>query len=130
MKTKLIIFLLFVASIGYSQRTTMVTSASSATVTANFDITPTNGTIGSLQTITSSNFAGTTGTIALQGSNDGTNFTRVYANDGVTALSQTLIAASTSYVWELQRVLYQTYRIVYTKGNASAGSITIILTQR
>lgn len=102
----------------------MINSAPADT-SANFD-TPSlsDGLIhGNIQTITSSTFNGTTSTLALQGSNTGTNWSTIYQDDGTTAVSFTL-ATNSTYNVLLKRILYKYYRFVYTKGNASAGTIT------
>lgn len=78
---------------------------------------------GSMHFITDSSYNGTTGTIALLGSNDNSNFTTVYEDDDTTAMSFTL-AASSQYVFQIKRRLFKYYKVVYTKGDASAGTIT------
>lgn len=130
MKKLLILIAVLFSLTSFAQQTSRVMSAADATTSANFTFTPGSGKTGSIHIITSSTFSGTTGTIALQGSNDGSTWATVYANDGTTALSFTLTAASTSYVWELENVMYLSYRLVYTKGNTTAGTITTTITQR
>lgn len=128
-KTILIIFCLF-SLIGFSQKTNVkIINAVTAGNSANFTYEPGNGRIGSIVTTTSAAYNGTTGTIKLYGSNDGENFTQLYANDGVTALSFTL-GVSGTYVWQIQNVMFLQYQIVYTKGDASAGTITSNYTTR
>lgn len=79
---------------------------------------------GSIQITTSSTFNGSTSTAVLKGSNDNSNFTQVYQSDGTTAMSFTLAAASTNYSWLMGRVLYKFYQLVYTKGDATLGTVT------
>ena len=78
---------------------------------------------GSIVITTSSTYNGTTGTIALQGSNDNSNFQAVLQDDNATAMSFTP-AASSTYTFLLKAVLFKYYKLVYTKGDASAGTIT------
>ncbi len=78
---------------------------------------------GSIMITTSSAYDGTTGTIALQGSNDDINYQAVLQDDNVTAISATLLVSqNTSFLLKL--VLYKFYKLVYTKGNAGAGTVT------
>lgn len=105
------------------QYTDVIKSGTTAATTANFDLNIKDGIKqGSIHIVTDSSFNGTTGTLALKGSNDGENFVTLYADDGTTPLSFTL-AVSSQYVFELKRLLYTKYRLVYTKGDASAGSL-------
>lgn len=103
------------------QNKTLMNGTSLAT-TANFDFTIEDGVErGSIHIVTDSDFNGTTSTLALQASNDNSNWAIVYQDDNVTAMSFTL-AASSNYSFLLKGVFYQFYRLVYTKGNASAGT--------
>ena len=130
MKKYLLILTMLISMMGYSQKSSRLIAAVSYSATANYTYSPATERIGSIQIVTSSDFAGTTGTIALKGSNDGVNFSTIYANDGVTALSFTLTAGNNTYVWELGTVLYGTYQLVYTAGNASAGTISATILTR
>lgn len=100
-------------------------NAESAAVSNNFSTPFLPGGLihGNIQASTSSTFVGTTATLALQASNDGTTWSTVYQDDGTTPVSFTL-AASSIYNALLKRLLYRSYRLVYTKGDASAGTIT------
>lgn len=92
--------------------------------TANFSWTIQDGVkIGSICISTNSAYDGTTGTAVLQACNDNTNWAGVLQDDNSTAMSFTLATAST-YTWELKSVSRKYYRIVYTKGNATDGTIT------
>lgn len=96
----------------------------SATVAGNFDILLEEGVeTGSIIITTPAAFTGTTGTIDLYGSNDGVNFAVVYQDDNVTPMSFTLATGANTYSWQIKRTLYKHYRIVYTVGDASAGTI-------
>lgn len=66
---------------------------------------------------TDSSFNGTTSTIAVSYSNDGTNYT-------ATTGSVTLGAASTSYLCEAGTNLVKFVKFTYTKGDANAGTLT------
>ncbi len=79
---------------------------------------------GSIMITTSSAYNGTTGTAVLNGSNDNTNFQAVLQDDNSTAMSFTLTVSQNS-TFLLKRVLYKYYQLVYTKGNASAGTLTV-----
>lgn len=83
--------------------------------------------IGSILNSTSSTYVGTTATIALYGSNDNITYAAVMQDDNVTPCSFTLAAASSTYTWELKAAVFKYYRILYTKGDASVGTITSIL---
>lgn len=99
-------------------------NAHSATVSSNFTWQVQDGVdSGSVHAIVSSTFVGTTATLALLGSNDNTNFGTVFQNDGITPVSFTLAASDNKFI-DMQRVLYKYYRLVYTAGDASAGTIT------
>lgn len=90
---------------------------------ANFTWTIQDGVkIGSIHIHVSSTFVGTTATILLLGSNDGSNFGTVYRLDETTPVSFTL-AANDNKIAELLRVSLKYYRLVYDKGDASAGTI-------
>ncbi len=78
---------------------------------------------GSIVIATDASYNGTTGTAVLQGSNDGASWPGVLQDDNTTAMSFTLATAST-YTWQLKTVLFRFYRIVYTHGDASAGTVT------
>lgn len=78
--------------------------------------------IGSIEIVTSAAYNGTTGTAVLQ-DNDNTTFATVKQDDNTTDMSFTL-AVSSTYTWYLKAVLFKFYRIVYTKGDATLGTIT------
>ena len=79
--------------------------------------------IGSIEIVTPSAYNGTTGTAVLQGTNDGVNWAGVLQDDNVTAMSFTL-ATNSTYTWYLKAVLFKYYRIVFTHGDASAGTVS------
>lgn len=79
--------------------------------------------IGSIEVETDSNYNGTTGTVVLQGSNDNVKYATVKQDDNTTDMSFT-IATNSTYTWYLKAVLFKYYQIVYTKGDASAGTFT------
>ncbi len=79
---------------------------------------------GSVMVTTSSTYNGTTGTIALKGSNDNSNFQTVLQNDGTTPMSITMATGANNNTFEIERVLYKYYQIVYTKGDATLGTLT------
>lgn len=101
-----------------------------ATATGNYQVkTGQRVQVGSIQILTSSDWNGTTGTAVLEYSNAAspnstTDWTPVYADDNTTALSFTLSGASGEYTWVLKTVNYAWYRIVYTKGNGTVGTVT------
>lgn len=80
--------------------------------------------IGSIEVTTSATFNGTTSTVTLQGSNDNVTFATVLQDDLTTSMAFTLNAASSTYTWYLKAVLFKYYKIVYAKGDASAGSVS------
>lgn len=97
--------------------------AGGTTVTSNASIVADGVKTGSIDIVTNSAYNGTTGTAVLQQSNDNTNWAGVLQDDNVTACSFTLATAST-YTWQLKAVLFKYYRIVYTKGDATLGTVT------
>lgn len=110
--------------LGYGDQFATLMNAHSALTTSNFTWPiHDNVDMGSVHIFVSASFVGTTATLALQGSNDNTNFGTVFQNDGTTPVSFTLAASDNKFV-DMQRVLYKYYRLVYTAGNASAGTIT------
>lgn len=78
---------------------------------------------GSIMITTDSGFLGTTGTFVLQASNDNINYATVTQDDNTTAMSYTVSNGANSYVMQLKRILFKYYKVVYTKGDASAGII-------
>ena len=109
-------------------QTSIIMNSVGANTSGNFSMQMANGRrVGSIQIYTNSAFNGSTGTAALQGSNDGTNWATVYADDNVTALSFTLATGENHYAWVLKTIAFNQYRIVYTKGNASAGTVKAVL---
>ena len=80
---------------------------------------------GSIMISTNSAYDGTTGTVVLQGSNDGgTTWAGVLQDDNATAMSFTLAAGANTDTFQLKRVLFKFYRLVYTAGNATLGTVT------
>lgn len=77
---------------------------------------------GSIDIVTSSSYNGTTGTAVLQQSNDNINWAGVLQDDNTTPMSFTL-ATNSTYTWQLKAVLFKFYRIVYTKGDTTLGTI-------
>lgn len=103
---------------------TMLNSASGGTTITTDSSTVADGVkYGSITVITNSTYDGTTGTVVLQGSNDNSTFQGVLQDDNTTAMSFTL-ATNSTYLWELKIVAFKFYRIVYTKGNATIGTVT------
>lgn len=88
---------------------------------------PAGARVGSVQISTSASFNGSTTTAAFQGSNDGTTWSTVYQDDNETAMTFTLSSGENSYVWILKVIAFSQYRIVYTKGNASAGTVKALM---
>lgn len=86
--------------------------------------------IGSVQVSTSTTFIGSTGTVTLQASNDNSVWSQVYADDNTTALSFTLSNGFNIYDWLIKNMFYKYYRILYTPGNASAGTVKAVLNIR
>lgn len=80
---------------------------------------------GNIQITTSAAFNGTTSTIALQGSNDAVTWSTAYQDDNVTPVSFTPAAASTYNVL-LKKIMYRYYRLVYTVGDATLGTVSAI----
>jgi hypothetical protein len=103
---------------------TMFNAAAGGTTANSTTATIADGVkIGSIEIVTNSAYNGTTGTAVLQGSNDNTTFATVKQDDNTTDMSFTL-AVSSTYTWYLKAVLFKFYRIVYTKGDATLGTIT------
>jgi hypothetical protein len=125
---KIILFLAISLSsvIGFSQQIQFM-SAVTATVTATYPVvsvtSSVNGSAGSVQIKTNSAFNGTTSTAALNGSNDGVIWFPVLQSDGVTAMSYTL-TASFNKPFNLVTIQYRLYEIIYTKGDATAGTVS------
>lgn len=104
---------------------TIFNAADAATTATSGTITIASGVnIGSIAIVTNSAFNGTTSTMALQGSNDNSNWAQVLQDDNATSMSFTLAAASSTYTFLLKAIFFKFYRLVYTKGDASAGTIT------
>ncbi len=125
---KAILFLavILISITGFGQQIQFM-NAVTATVTATYLVVPVtssvNGTSGSVQIKTSSTFNGTTSTVALNGSLDGIAWFPVLQNDGVTAMSYTL-TASFNKPFNLVTIQYRLYEIIYTKGDATAGTVS------
>ncbi len=103
---------------------TMFNSATGGTTANSTTATVADGVkCGSIQIVTDSAYNGTSGTAVLQASNDNVNFATVKQDDNTTDMSFTLATASI-YSWYLKAVLFKFYRISYTKGDASTGTIT------
>ena len=84
---------------------------------------PSDVTAGSIYITIDSTYNGTTGTIALNGSNDGTNFALLLSDDESQNMQFTL-AASDHDIFQIKRRLFKYYRLVYTKGDATLGNIS------
>ncbi len=131
MKNLTFIFLL-ISSLFFSlkakgQEITLMNNVAS-TATGNYSTHLATGRlIGSVQISTNDSFNGSTTTAALQASNDDITWSTVFADDNTTPLSFTLSAGSNSYVWLIKATMFQHYRIVYTKGNATLGTVKAIL---
>lgn len=94
------------------------------TATSNVSIVDDGVKIGSIEIVTNAAYNGTTGTAVLQGSNDNVTYATVKQDDNSTDMSFTLATAST-YTWYLKAVLFKYYKVVYTKGDATLGTITV-----
>lgn len=130
---KAILFLAVIAISLLSQaQTYRAMNDADATVAANYIVIVTNQrTVGSIQIFTNSAFDGTTSTTALEGSNDGgIVWSTVFEDDNVTPLSFTLSAGANSFVWIFKTIAFNKYRIVYTVGDATAGTINAYLNQQ
>lgn len=104
---------------------TMFNAAAGGTTANSITATVADGVkYGSITIITSSAYNGTTGTAVLQGSNDNSTFQGVLQDDNTTAMSFTL-ATNSTYLWELKIVAFKFYRIVYTKGDSTLGTLTV-----
>ena len=90
-----------------------------ASRTEHIDI-PSNVIEGSIYATTDSTYNGTTGTLALQASNDGVNYSILKTDDEAANISFTL-AASDHNIIQIKRRLFRFYRLVFTVGNATAG---------
>lgn len=95
----------------------------SATSISNIIVGESGVAFGSITNYTSSNFDGTTSTLALQGSNDNIIYGAVLQDDNTTAMSFTL-AVSGTYTFILKALEYKYYKLVYTKEDATAGTLT------
>jgi len=128
MKKLFLIFAILSASVvANAQAKTIMNDVTAATsLTVAFE-TPQTATTGSIQNTTSGAFDGTTSTLALQGSNDNVNWSTVFQDDNVTPLSFTLSAGNNSYVWVNKAQVFRYYRVVYTKGDATAGTIKSVI---
>lgn len=103
---------------------TMFSSAAGGTTATSPTSTVSDGVkIGSIEIVTNSAYNGTTGTAVLKGSNDNTNFATVKQDDNTTDMSFTL-ATNSTYTWYLKAVLFKYYQIVYTKGDATLGTVS------
>lgn len=128
MKKQIItLFAILICALSYSQNYIMLNAP--AETAGNFAVT-TSARIGSIQIITNSAFDGTTGTVVLEGSNDGTNWIGVFKDDDVTPLSFTLAAGENNYAWIFKTIAFFQYRIVYTVGDATTGTVNAILIQK
>ena len=125
-----IFLLLTVAFICNAQSATLLTAVTATTSITGVITTAPRVQIMNIQTYTNSAYSGTTATVALKGSNDGVSWATLYADDNTTALSFTITAASTSYDWLVKAAMYKYYLVIYTKGNASAGTITTTYNQQ
>lgn len=130
---KLFLFLTlsFILSVGHSQ---VMMDAVSATVTATYDAGITNTKkIGVIVISTPASFNGTTSTAVLSGgvrNSSGTiTWASVYQDDNITACSFTL-ATNSQYAWIIRATVFDYYRITYTKGDATAGTVTAILSSK
>lgn len=99
-------------------------TSAAATVDSQVINTQNNILQGSIQLVTNSAFNGTTSTIALKGSNDNSNWSTVYQDDNVTPATFTMSSGANDYTFSLKRILYRFYKVVYTKGDAAAGTLT------
>lgn len=91
------------------------------------------GKVGHIMVSTNAAFNGSTTTDSLKvGSVNpltGTiTWALAYQNDGVTPCIITHSAGANIYTWQLQNALYHYYKIVYTKGNATLGTVTSVAT--
>lgn len=131
MKKIIFLFALIALSLTASAQTTTLLSAVTATTSITGVITTNQRVqIISIQTYTSSTYAGTTATMTLKGSNDGINWSTMYADDNVTALSCTLTTGVSTCDWIIKSAVYKYYLVIYTKGNASAGTVTTTVNQQ
>ncbi len=108
-----------------NQEVVLFNSAPAATSASNIVVVDNGVLIGSIQIATDSAYNGTTATMALQGSNDNVSYGAILQDDNSTAMSFTLGAASSTYTFILKAVCYKYYKVVYTKGDASAGVLTV-----
>lgn len=112
------------AKFGGDYYCTMFNAAAGGTTANSTTATVADGVkIGSIEIVTNSAYNGTTGTAVLQGSNDNSTFATVKQDDNTTDMSFTL-ATNSTYTWYLKAVLFKFYRIVYTKGDATLGTVT------
>jgi len=124
--------LLFIAIISSAQQPTQTLLAAVTATVSNTGVITTvpRAQIMTIQTYTSSTFTGTTGTVTLKGSNDGVNWSTLYADDNTTALSCTLTTGVSTCDWIIKSAAYHFYLVIYTKGNASAGTVTTTVNQQ
>lgn len=131
MKKLLFVFALMLACLNSSAQTSTLLAA----VTASTSITGVVTTaprvqIMNIQTYTSSAFDGSTSTLTLKGSNDGVSWSTLYADDNTTALSFTMAAGARQYDWIVKAAVYKYYLVTYTKGNATAGTLSTTVNQQ
>lgn len=123
MKKIITLLAILISSVACFSQTILMNNVAS-TASGNYSATiPGNVTIGNITITTSAAFNGSTTTAALYSSNDGIYYTPVYQSDNTTAMSFTLTAGANSYVWIIPCTPVQRYQIVYTKGNATLGTV-------
>lgn len=125
---KSILFLSAIAlSVICSAQTTVLMNNVAATATGNYKGQAYQAEVGSIQISTSAAFNGSTTTAAIQCSNDGTIWSTLYADDNVTPVTFTLTAGENSYICLMKAAGFEFYRIVYTKGNATLGTVKAVM---
>lgn len=109
-------------SISKDQAILVFNSISAATSLTNIVVVDDDHNVGNILLGTDSTFNGTSATFTLQGSNDNVTYTTVFQDDNTTPMSFTP-ATSSTYCFLLKRILFKYYKVIYTKGDASAGVI-------
>lgn len=127
-KLFLFLSLSFILSTGYSQ---IMFDAVTATVSITSDIGVPIKTKGAIIIQVSSAFNGTNDTLKLFGGvlkGSTIIWTPCYQNDGVTLAQFTLTSAAnaTPVSFDIQGADYAYYRLIYYKGNTSAGTLTAV----
>jgi len=127
---KFILLLCFALTLttGYSQTIVLMNSLA-ATATGNYSSAVAAGRrSGGLHIYTNAAFNGSTSTVAFEKRGDNQcGWATVMADDNTTPITFTLSAGEHNYTVDIKNKSASEYRVVYTKGNATLGTVRAVI---